>query len=458
MTCPRCGAAWTPGWSYCTRCGLPGQGAAPPWTSGAQAPQRRPGAGVWLLVALAVIFVMGATAATTAWFVSQQDAGTSEAGPSIEPPPADAATRTPESSEVPEAATPETSDPPPSPSAAPDGNFASMYEDVESGVLRILATTCEGDGIGTGFLIGQRTLATAAHVVEGADGLAVTVGDDSYGAEVIGIDPVTDLALVRLDAPVQGHIFDFASEDPTPGTDVAAIGFPLNEPKTLTVGTVSGLDRTIDIDGVPRSGLLQTDTAVNPGNSGGPLVTSQGEVVGVVDALRLNSQGISYAVQVSVAAPALQQGVGMEEPAPAVCGSPQAPDQLSVAPRLMVPPDPTASAVRTTLREYYNSINEGDYYRVLEQYAPGYRENFTAEELARGLATSFDFDVTIRDVTQTAAGAQAWVTFTSVQSPRFGPENESCTRWSLDYDFTRVGDRLLISGVETHSGDGHEVC
>ncbi len=453
MTCPRCGAGWTPGWSYCIRCGLPVQNAAPTWQAGPNSPQPHgPSRAAWGLLALAVLIVIAATAAGTAWFVTRPEAGPSEAAPSAGSS-ADPAPTSSESSD----AVPRKADKPPS-SSAGDEDFAATYEEVQSGVLRILASTCEGDGIGTGFLIDHRTLATAAHVVEGADAVAVTVGASSYGARVTGIDHLTDLALVRLDAPVRGHVFDFAGQDPTPGTNVAAIGFPLNEPKTLTVGTVSGLDRTIEIEGVSRSGLLQTDTAINPGNSGGPLVTAQGEVVGVVDAQRLNSQGISYAVQVSVAEPALHEGVGMQTPPQALCGTPQAPEQLSVSPKLMVPWDPTSAAVRDTLQNYYNAINAGDYERVLEQYSPGYRENFEVDELARGLATSFDFDVAIRDVAGSTGAAAAWVTFTSVQSPRFGPEGEACTRWSLDYEFVRVGSRLLISNVGTHGGDGHEIC
>lgn len=438
----------------------PPQQPAQPWSAPAGPPRQGPRAGVWASAVAALVLVVAATATGTAWLVDRQDTSSPETAPSIEPAPGPAPT--PSSTETPESAdgpdTPETSESPSEAPLPPDGDFAGTYEDVESGVLRILATTCEGEGIGTGFLIDRRTLATAAHVVEGAEAVAVDNAGSTYSAQVTGIDPLTDLALLRLDAPASGYVFDFATSNPTPGVDVAAIGFPLNEPKTLTVGTVSGLDRTITVEGVSRSGLLQTDTAINPGNSGGPLVTAQGEVVGVVHALRVDSQGIGYAVQVSVAGPALQQQVTMPAPVPPTCGTPEAPEELTVLPRLVPPLDSTSAQVRDTLGAYYNGINTGDYDSVIEQFSPSYRSGFSADVLSRDLATSFDYDAVIQEVLVIEGGAQAWTTFTSVQAPEYGPDNQDCTRWSLIYTFVQAGDRLLIDGVEPHSGDGYEPC
>ncbi|MDF2967553.1 MAG: peptidase and chymotrypsin/Hap [Nocardioidaceae bacterium] len=337
-------------------------------------------------------------------------------------------------------------------------DFADTYSDVESGVLRILASTCEGDGIGTGFLLGPRTIATAAHVVEGAGAVAVDVPSGPRPAQVVGIDPVTDLAVLRVDGPIRGHVFSLADADPTPGTTVAAIGFPLDEPKTLTIGVVSGLDRTIRIDGRSRTGLLQTDTAINPGNSGGPLVTTGGEVVGVVDALRLRSQGIGYAVQISTAAPSLAAPASMPAPAAPDCAETEGPTQLTVRPQLVPPEGPVTLPIQDTLAAYYNGINAGDYYTVVEQFAPTYPAIPDPSDLAESLATSFDFGAVIRDVTGTPSRAQAWVTFVSVQAPRFGPDGEGCTEWSLDYTFVEYGGRMLIDDVEAHSGDGHTPC
>jgi S1-C subfamily serine protease len=413
-----------------------------------------------VLVAVALVVVIGATVAGGVWLVAggltPKDSDSQPEPPAVtvtETAPPDAL----EASETPEPPAPSEPAVPSEPSEQTE-DFAATYQDVESGVVRILATTCEGDGIGSGFLIDRRTVATAAHVINGAEGVAVDSATGTHAARVVGIDPATDLALLRLDAPVAGHVFEFAATNALPGTEVAAIGFPLDEPKTLTIGTVSGLDRTIEIEGESRSGLLQTDTAINPGNSGGPLVTIEGEVVGVVDALRLDSQGIGYAVQVSVAEPVLIDQVGMQTPAVADCGYSEAPAQLSVVPRLLPPPGPASSRVRRTLSAYYNGINSADYERVIDQLSASFGAGFSADRMARDLATSFDFSVVIHEVSGSTTQAQAWVTFVSVQAPRFGPDGESCTEWSLDYTFTGSGDRLLIDGVQARSGDGNNAC
>ena len=403
---------------------------------------------MWIALVVVLVLVIAGTA-TGATLLAQQDDGSPAADPGEH-------LATPEPDPSPAGPAPETTEPV-EPTDVP-ADFASTYEDVESGVLRILATNCEGDGMGTGFLLDAHTVATAAHVVEGASAVAVDVPTGPEPARVIGIDPVTDLALLRLSSPVPGHVFSFAEGDPSPGTTVAAIGFPFDEPKTLTLGVVSGLDRTIRIEGQSRAGLLQTDTAINPGNSGGPLVTEAGEVVGVVDAGRLDSQGIGYAIQASVAEPVLATPASMEVPAAPDCAETQAPIELIVDPLLIPQPDATSLSVQATLETYYNAINSGDYYGVIEQFSPAYRGGFDADTMARTLATSFDFSVVIRDVAGSTTSADAWVTFVSVQAPRFGPDGEGCTAWSLDYSFVESGGQLLIDGVAPHAGEGHAPC
>jgi serine protease Do len=409
------------------------------------APVGRHRLGTWLGLAAAFLVVVGASVAGTAWWTTRSSG---DAGP---------ASTTSNETQASEPAVPEVTTADPVPSEPPQ-DFAETYADVESGVVRILATTCDGDGIGTGFLLSSRTVATAAHVVDGASAIAVDGPSGPLPARVLGFDLGHDLAILRLASPIEGHVFAFAATDAAPGMTVAAIGFPLDEPKTLTLGVVSGLDRTIRIDGQLRSGLLQTDTAINPGNSGGPLVTQTGEVIGVVDALRLRSQGIGYAVQASIAEPVLSEPAAMTTPATPDCGITEAPDQLTVAPRLLPASTPTAAAIQQTLALYYNAINSSDYDAVIDQFAPAYAVGFDADELATSLATSIDFNAVIHSVSGDLSDAEAAVTFVSLQGPSYGPEGETCTKWSLDYSFTRVGERLRIDGVAAHSGDGHQPC
>jgi serine protease Do len=194
------------------------------------------------------------------------------------------------------------------------GDFSLVYQTVHDGVGQVLVETCtDGDYTGTAFLIRPRVMLTAQHVVEDASRIRVDLDGRMIDAEVKGVDLDVDLALLRLERRVDGHVFEFAARDPIPGTRVAAIGYPLDEPKTLTEGTISGLDREIDTESGSFGGMVQTDTAINPGNSGGPLVDLDGDVVGVADAIRRNAQGIGFAVPASIAADVLVDPLAPQE-------------------------------------------------------------------------------------------------------------------------------------------------
>ncbi|MBC7560759.1 MAG: trypsin-like peptidase domain-containing protein, partial [Dermatophilaceae bacterium] len=178
-------------------------------------------------------------------------------------------------------------------------------------MVRIQAITYDGDGVGTRFLIAPDLVATVAHVVNQSAALNLTVGDKGAGGStngvVVGIDHSADVALVRLNHQVQGHVFIMADEAPRVGQEVAAIGFPAGDPMTLTRGTVSGLDRTIPIEVVQRGGLIETDAAINPGNSGWPLLSADSQVFGLVDAKNMAAEGIAFAVA-PLSTPCLRAG------------------------------------------------------------------------------------------------------------------------------------------------------
>jgi hypothetical protein len=179
---------------------------------------------------------------------------------------------------------------------------------VQRAVIRIQTTTCDGGEIGTGFLVGRRLVATVEHVVDGATSIELKRDGHVLGmGVVIGEDAARDVALVRSSARITGPLLRLATRSPRLGESVAALGFPFGLPLTVTQGAVSGLDRTIPINGVERSNLVQTDAAVNPGNSGGPLISlDTDEVVGLVDLGTAGTNGISFAVSARVAQPLLQ--------------------------------------------------------------------------------------------------------------------------------------------------------
>lgn len=151
-------------------------------------------------------------------------------------------------------------------------------------------------------------MATVEHVVDGA----ASIGIKQHGkvvatGTVIGEDPVRDVALIRASAPIPGHVFRLSNREPELGESVAALGFPLGLPLSLTKGSVSGTNRKVPIDAVLRRELVQTDAAVNPGNSGGPLFAAgTGDVIGLVDLKDTEGTGIGFAVSSAVAQPLIR--------------------------------------------------------------------------------------------------------------------------------------------------------
>ncbi|MAU51263.1 MAG: trypsin [Roseovarius sp.] len=155
-------------------------------------------------------------------------------------------------------------------------------------------------GVGAGFLISAGgDIVTNAHVVEGADEVTVTLADGTrLPAEIVGTDPTTDLALIRVTADHDlPHVSWGDSAALRVGEEVIAIGNPFGLGSTVTSGIVSALGR--DINAGPLDDFIQTDAAINRGNSGGPLFDAEGRVVGVNTAIISptgGSVGLGFAV------------------------------------------------------------------------------------------------------------------------------------------------------------------
>ncbi|MED5561808.1 MAG: trypsin-like peptidase domain-containing protein [Cyanobacteriota bacterium] len=162
-------------------------------------------------------------------------------------------------------------------------------------------------GQGSGVVIDDQGLVlTNAHVVERVDAVSVTLADgDQQDGSVVGTDPVTDLALVRLDGGTRPEAAPLGDSDALEVGDWAiALGTPYGLERTVTLGIVSSLHRNISSLGFSdkRLDLIQTDAAINPGNSGGPLVNGRGEVIGINTLVRSGpGAGLGFAIPINLA-------------------------------------------------------------------------------------------------------------------------------------------------------------
>lgn len=160
-------------------------------------------------------------------------------------------------------------------------------------------------GTGSGFILtADGQLLTNAHVVEGAKQVKVTLKDGQvFKGQVLGIDKVTDVAVVKINAQNLPTVTLGRADTLQPGEWAIAIGNPLGLDNTVTVGIISALGRSSSEVGVPdkRVRFIQTDAAINPGNSGGPLLNGRGEVIGINTAIRADAQGLGFAIPIETA-------------------------------------------------------------------------------------------------------------------------------------------------------------
>jgi S1-C subfamily serine protease len=179
-----------------------------------------------------------------------------------------------------------------------------VVDTVGPAVVSVAAHASGGEGAGSGFLITpDGFILTNNHVVENASGLEVTMTDGrTLEARVVGCDPATDLAVVRISGAYLPMTELGDSGTLRVGQLVIAIGNPFGFQSTVSAGVVSAIGRTLrSRNGRLIENIIQTDVALNPGNSGGPLVDSRGRVVGVNTAMVAMAQGISFAVPIGTA-------------------------------------------------------------------------------------------------------------------------------------------------------------
>jgi putative serine protease PepD len=199
-----------------------------------------------------------------------------------------------------------------------------IYKQSSAGVVAIKAVTSEGEDEGTGIVLNDKGLIlTNDHVVAGASSLSVAVhgsSSDTTTATLVGEEANEDLALIKVDPSGLGlkPLSLASTKNVQVGDSVYAIGNPYGLEETLTRGIVSALNRTISApDGSKITGAIQTDAALNPGNSGGPLLNDEGEVIGVnsqiasdaasVEGSQPGSTGVGFAISSDTVAQAVKK-------------------------------------------------------------------------------------------------------------------------------------------------------
>lgn len=193
--------------------------------------------------------------------------------------------------------------------------YEEVYETVSPSVARIQTYAEdqpaglfdeEGGGgeasQGTGFRIGEDHLVTNDHVLDEADTIRVQDADGQWiDARIVGRDPYSDLAVIETDRSLPGGALPIAESIPAIGSEVLVVGSPLGLSGTATRGIVSGRNRTLPATqaagGFTIADAVQTDAALNPGNSGGPIVTLDGNVIGVATATRGENVGFGVSAR-----------------------------------------------------------------------------------------------------------------------------------------------------------------
>jgi hypothetical protein len=336
-----------------------------------------------------------------------------------------------------------TLDPTPSESASPPTkppDFDPAFAKVKSGVLRVIASSCAGSGISSGFLVGPRMVVTALAGVAEPAAIVVRIGKRPVPATLVASDPKRGLALLRLSASVPGHVFATNGAQLAAGTWVGVVGRPLASGAALSSHQVTATGSKAG--GV--AGLAVLDGAADPGLIGAPLIDPKGRAIGMI----VPGEGSELLAVPGAALKAASGNPANTKPKKAGCAKPTGHEiETTLA-------GDAPAAVRATLQRYFSAINSGDYNTAYNQLGPGAR-GVSRARAARGWRSTHDFNIQIR----AAAGSQAWVTFDSIFAAGIGPPGTTtCARWSLVYIFAESGGKMLINRVESHGGPLYKPC
>jgi S1-C subfamily serine protease len=331
-------------------------------------------------------------------------------------------------------------------------------KEVTSGIARVQVVTCDSGAVGTGFLVEDDMVVTAAHVVEGATTITTQIDGKLTGAQVLGVNDRADLALLRLNNASKGHVFTLGTTDPPVGTEVAALGFPFGDDLSFTRGTVSGLNRTVAGNGGTIGNLLQTDTPTNPGNSGGPLITVEGAVAGVVSRGWVQRDDtIAAGMEYAVSGPRTAAAVKEWQERPVLVPAAECEDAAESPVKVQVAIDSEhdqAPNIAQSLQIHGQAINDGAYRAAYALFTPEEQQRMGGlENWTEGLASSYWTTLDVVDVSGRGDDLKALVRLRTLQDVEDGYGGEQdCSDWTIEYEMHWDGVNWLIDGNRLPEG------
>jgi hypothetical protein len=442
LICPQCGAANPPGSESCANCGW-----APASTTPEPAPKHPGGRGGFVsglsarfsspftLIAgvLGVVLVLALALVVVLHFVrGSNDSGTASAAPPPSLSPAPTATGSP---------TPKPSISTPKPvSSAPAPDDKKLGQQVSTGILKVVASGCRnvGSRVGSAFMIGKDTAVASYGSLAGARVIALTDGTKTIPAHVSNADAQHGVVVLKLDRPIDGHVFSVDAVSPKQGDSTKAFGVKITgtqpEPAQAKITDV-GVETLIGTTNV--TGLANTEARVDGGMSGAPTVADNGHATGMV--LVGPTGGTMMIVPGQSVAAAIKNGGSL--PA-ANCSDVAGPDATVIE-------GGGNSKVRSALQDYFGGINSGDYSAAYRRLSNAGRGGTSYQDHVDGWATSYDFNIVVHKAT----GSSAHVSFDSIFTQGRGPKGSAtCARWDIDYQFVNSSSGLLINKAAPHSG------
>ena len=342
----------------------------------------------------------------------------------------------------------------PSPTPPPVPDLATALQRSTPSVGLIFTSYCEElPSTGTGFMVGDGLVLTAAHVAAGASEMQIIFpGEDPADLEVVGYDEEQDTALLRLVGSGGPAPLTLAPADATTGQQVGVLGYPLGYTAIhVNSGIVSSVDDDVSTEAGPIENVMTLDAAVNPGNSGGPVINADGEVVGLISSSAVadvetgeTAEGIHFAIPVNRLRGIVDEWAEADVAEFDQCGGTEY-DDSPVLEMLMRTDDEEADELGAVLWRHGEAINQSIYDAAWELFTPAMKRRMGGlTQWSSKLETTLWLVLEIRAVAREGDRAVVTTFVRTTQSADRGTDGMTCTIWPLTYHLSQVGEDWLI--------------